>query len=562
LGNAKLRPNPQIHSTRAVSNTSPDTDLPITASIAFNHAVAIHCCCKSQWTNRLCHHACLDYGLLAMGILGDGERKSTEPIAARACPDPKQVNNFHSRLLYFLAHGKWDDRAVRLEAAKYALEAMQNDGFVAPWIIDDTGFLKQGVHSVGVQRQYTGSAGKIANCQIGVSLCAATEHDHVLLDFALYLPQPWVDDVELRRETRIPDDAIFQTKVELALGMIERAVQAGVTGSIVLADSAYGDNTNFRNAVRYLWNLDYALGVGQSELSNRLTRKDFRKFTWRDGTKSPMSSNFYFLRVKTNHDDGIALQDRDPLWLLIEWPDSEPQPTKSGLTTLPATMNKKSIVSILKGSDSEQDMLSRAIADARHALHCRRDLRVAVIQDGAHEMWNLVRPELNVLKDKGVVVTWYEAIDFCHLIERLGDALELIVCQSRQWQLQIWRRSLVEDDTAIDAIASYLRSRTPRVKKSARNSKDTSPVSKTTTTGCAINPCVSKGCPSAEASPKAPAKRLRICAPKARGNDGVSPGLRGALHLRALNASNRFDALWVHFAKAHVANVNNCAHAA
>jgi len=114
------------------------------------------------------------FAMYAMGILGDGERKSTEPIAARACPDPKQVNNVHSKLLYFLAHSKWDDRAVRLEAAKYALEAMQHHGAVSPWIIDDTGFLKQGIHSVGVQRQYTGSAGKVTNCQIGVSLCATT----------------------------------------------------------------------------------------------------------------------------------------------------------------------------------------------------------------------------------------------------------------------------------------------------------------------------------------------------------------------------------------------------
>jgi SRSO17 transposase len=279
-----------------------------------------------------------------MGILGDGERKSTEPIAARACPDPKQVNNVPSKLLYFLAHSKWDDRAVRLNAAKYELEAMRHDRVVTPWIIDDTGFLKQGIHSVGVQRQYAGSAGKIATCQIGVSLCAATEHDHVPLDFDLYLPQPWIDDVEQRREAPISDDAIFQTKLELALGMIERAVQSGVPGGIVLADSAYGDNTIFRNAMRYQWNLDFAVGVDPNlkvvrldchnyptgravaigELSNRLTRKDFRKFTWCDGTKSPMSSNFYFQRVKTTHDDGIALQDCDALQLLVEWPDGEP----------------------------------------------------------------------------------------------------------------------------------------------------------------------------------------------------------------------------------------------
>jgi SRSO17 transposase len=308
------------------------------------------------------------FAMYALGILGEGDRKSTEPIAARTCADPRAINNVHSKLLYFLAESRWDDRAVRFETARYALKAMQRKGSVVPWVVDDTGFLKQGTHSVGVQRQYTGSAGKVTNCQIGVSLCAATEHDHVPLDFELYLPQCWIEDQQRRREAHIPDDVIFQTKVELALGMIERAVQAGLPGQIVLADSAYGDSTTFRNAIRYLWGLDFAVGVGPNlkviklngrdraigraialgDLAVRLTSKDFRKFTWRDGTNAPLSSRFCFMRVKTTHDDGISLQDRDPLWLLIEWPNSEPRPNKFSLTTLPAKMSKKGIIRLLK----------------------------------------------------------------------------------------------------------------------------------------------------------------------------------------------------------------------
>lgn len=308
------------------------------------------------------------FAMYALGILGDGDRKSVEPIAARACPDPSQVNNVHSKLVYFLAESKWDDRAVRLHAARYALDVLQRRGPVTAWIIDDTGFLKQGTHSVGVQRQYTGSAGKVTNCQLGVSLCAATEHDHVPLDFELYLPEQWLEDRRRRVEAHIPDDAIFQTKTELALGMMERAVQAGLPGKVVLADSAYGDSTTFRNTVRYLWNKDFAVGVGPNlkvvrldchnrpvgkgvaigEFSAGLTRKAFRKYTWRNGTRAKMSSNFHFLRVKTTHDDGIEMQDRDPLWLLIEWPDGEPRPTKYALTTLPTSMSKKEIIRLLK----------------------------------------------------------------------------------------------------------------------------------------------------------------------------------------------------------------------
>jgi SRSO17 transposase len=308
------------------------------------------------------------FAMYASGILGDGERKSVEPIAARACADPSRVHNIHCKLLHFLGQSRWDDRAVRQEAARYALEAMQKQGDVVPWIIDDTGFLKQGTHSVGVQRQYTGSAGKITNCQVGVSLAAATAHDHVPLDFELYLPQPWIDDAERRREARIPDDVRFQTKIELALGMIERAKQAGLSGNIMLADAAYGDSTTFRNAVRYLWGFDFAVGVSSNlkviplnprhqvatgaatigDVARSLPHNAFRKLTWRDGSKGRLSSRFCFMQVKTTHDDGIALEDREPLWLIIEWPEHEDQPTKFALSTLPDRMSKKQIVRILK----------------------------------------------------------------------------------------------------------------------------------------------------------------------------------------------------------------------
>src|SRR5229473_3481275 len=129
------------------------------------------------------------FAMYAFGIFGDGERKSAEPIAARACADPEETNNVHSKLLYFLARSSWDDRAVRLEAARYAIDAVQEREPITTWIVDDTGFLKQGTHSVGVQRQYTGSAGKITNCQLGVSLAVATRSAHVPIDFELYLPK-------------------------------------------------------------------------------------------------------------------------------------------------------------------------------------------------------------------------------------------------------------------------------------------------------------------------------------------------------------------------------------
>jgi SRSO17 transposase len=305
--------------------------------------------------------------MYAFGILSDGERKSAEPIASRACGDPSLVRNAHAKLLHFLSHSAWDDRAVRREAVSYAIDAVQKREPVTTWIIDDTGFLKQGKHSVGVQRQYTGSAGKIANCQIGVSLAVATSTEQIPIDFELYLPSKWADDPKLRAEVHVPEEVKFQTKIDLALGMIERAALAKIPGDIVLADAAYGDSADFRNTVRML-GFDFGVGIQSStkvvrldaqgepsglartaaELAADLGLKAFRKVTWRGGSKARLCSRFCFVRVKTTHDDGMALADREPLWLVAEWPEGEEKPTKFTLTTLPRRMTKKHIVRTFK----------------------------------------------------------------------------------------------------------------------------------------------------------------------------------------------------------------------
>jgi SRSO17 transposase len=152
------------------------------------------------------------FALYALGLLGDRERKSVEPLAARACPAPKRVDAMHQRLLHSAVDSKWSDRQVRRVAAHYALEAMTGRKPVEVWIVDDTGFLKQGKHRVGVQRQYTGSAGKVANCQIGVGLRVATRTEDLPLDFELYLPECWAHDEARRREARIPAEVLFKTK--------------------------------------------------------------------------------------------------------------------------------------------------------------------------------------------------------------------------------------------------------------------------------------------------------------------------------------------------------------
>jgi SRSO17 transposase len=299
--------------------------------------------------------------------MGEGERKSAEPMAARACADPARADAAHQRLLHFVSNSPWSDRDVRRTAARYALDAMKARSPVQIWIVDDTGFLKQGTHSVGVQRQYTGSAGKITNCQVGVSLSVATEHDEVPVDFELYLPQSWTDDARRRKEARIPDSVSFKTKPELALDMIRRARRDRIARGVVLADSAFGSSSDFRRGLREL-GLHYAVGVDPQTTvflldpatgspSARVHVRDaaldfqrcglFRRCTWRKATKRDLSARFAACRVvHAGRHSGMSPREYEPLWLLIEWRDGEDEPAHYFLSSLPAGISRKQLVGI------------------------------------------------------------------------------------------------------------------------------------------------------------------------------------------------------------------------
>jgi SRSO17 transposase len=307
------------------------------------------------------------FALYAFGVLGDGERKSVEPMAARACGDPAQVKSYHDKLLHFVGGAKWSDEAVRLTAVRYALSELAKREPITTWIVDDTGILKQGTHSVGVQRQYTGSAGKITNCQIAVTVAVATATSHLPIDVALYVPECWTKDRGRREQARIPDELTFKTKTDLALEMIRRAVKNGIPGNVVLADCAYGERAEFRNGIRDL-GLDIAVAIqggtkvrlldasGQLEpeailvrqLASDLQERSFRRLDWRDGSKATLSARFCFRRVKTTHADGMTLEDREPLWLVLEWPDDEERPCKFYLTSLSRRMRKSEVVRCIK----------------------------------------------------------------------------------------------------------------------------------------------------------------------------------------------------------------------
>ena len=171
-------------------------------------------------------------GLFLNGVLGE-ERRKTGWMRAEAAGDPGPW-----RQQAILGRGRWDADALRDVVREYVVETLAADDAVL--VIDETGFLKQGHASCGVGRQYTGSAGKITNCQVGVFAVYASCHGHAFIDRALYLPKSWTDDPARVAAAHVPDDVTFATKPRLAVQMIRRAIAADVPFQWVAADTVYG----------------------------------------------------------------------------------------------------------------------------------------------------------------------------------------------------------------------------------------------------------------------------------------------------------------------------------
>jgi SRSO17 transposase len=152
------------------------------------------------------------------GLLLPGERKSIEPMAARL--DPEKVQPMRQSLHHLVAKAPWSDEVMLEQVRNDVLPAMQKQGPVVAWIVDDTSFPKKGKHSVGVTRQYCGQLGKQENCRVAVSLSVATWSSSLPIAYRLYLPKEWAEDVERRENTEVPDEVEFQTKPDIALNQI------------------------------------------------------------------------------------------------------------------------------------------------------------------------------------------------------------------------------------------------------------------------------------------------------------------------------------------------------
>jgi SRSO17 transposase len=323
-----------------------------------------------------------NFAIYVTGLLARLERKNGETIAAAAAgPDaaPSDIDAIHQRLLHVIGQSKWKDATVRAEAERYAMEALPDVGGVSQLIIDDTGWLKQGSHSVGVQRQYTGSAGKLTNCQVGVSVVAATKTSQLPLDFALYLPEKWLTP-DMRLKAKIPKDVAFKTKPQLALDLLETVRSRGAVPLCrVSADSAYGNSSAFRQAVL---DLGHGLAVGVQGSTNAWSvdrdghrrgpvthvesiaaRLRYKRISWREGTQGRLSGEFGARRVvpQRDYEDFGTV---DPFWLLVEKDPPQSLRDKFAFITAPADTAVKDLVLIWK----ERYRTERVYQDSKENL--------------------------------------------------------------------------------------------------------------------------------------------------------------------------------------------------
>jgi SRSO17 transposase len=334
--------------------------------------------------------------LYLRGLLLDGKRKSMQPMAARLGVD-------HQQLQQFVSSSTWDHVEVRKRLARWADEFIEPEAYV----IDDSGFGKDGVDSPGVARMYSGTLGKVGNCQIGVSVHAVTDWASAAIDWRLFLPASWDDTtttdpdiaaqiIRRRARCKIPDDVRHREKWRLALDMLDRLLAAesgggwGLPERTVVADAGYGDTTEFRLGLAER-GLPYVVAVkgttsaypadivptapaytGRGRPPSPRYREDptnlaglarvagragLRRVTWRHGSRrnarnptAAMRSRFMALRVRPANRDIPRGPDGSlpECWLLAEWPPGQPEPTDYWLSTLPADTPLRDLVRLAK----------------------------------------------------------------------------------------------------------------------------------------------------------------------------------------------------------------------
>lgn len=296
------------------------------------------------------------------GLLLDGARKSIEPLAHRTGVDVQSLRQF-------VGQSPWAVEEIQGRLAGKVVDLLSQPEV---WMIDETSFPKAGEASVGVARQYCGALGKIANCQVAVSLHWSTAEASCPVAWRLYLPESWLKTAERRAAGKIPEEVVYRSKNQLALDLMDQALAWEVPRLPVVADSAYGNDFDFRSGLRER-KMQYAVAVEPStkvwtsdpaaapvaprkprgrpqkypalkdltepqtlaEVARACPKEAWHQVTWRQGTKGPMRSRFARVKVWAAHAWRKSEHPkREMEWLLMEWPEGAQEPSDYWLAQL------------------------------------------------------------------------------------------------------------------------------------------------------------------------------------------------------------------------------------
>jgi SRSO17 transposase len=281
------------------------------------------------------------------GLLMPGHRKSIGPIAERLGVDSQSLQQF-------VTDSPWSEeelwQAIRQEVVP-SLEPLE------AWVVDETGWVKQGTHSVGVSHQYCGAVGKQANCQVSVEVVVSDGWIAAPVGGRLYLPESWTQDRERCAAAGVPEKVEFATKPELAVELLRQAQRDGVPPAPVLGDSVYGNNAEFRAAVRDELGMEFFLQVdgpalkgwdyevrtevkrvrryvceGEppaatlAELTGRIPEGEWKKCSWVAAGGQTRRTRLAWREVFLQHDLRQAGGELERVWLVVDWPAGDPEP--------------------------------------------------------------------------------------------------------------------------------------------------------------------------------------------------------------------------------------------
>jgi SRSO17 transposase len=311
------------------------------------------------------------------GLLLEGERKTVVSMAGRLVDEEREIEAMRQRLQECVSISGWADTEIRRRVAMKFEEDLEPEAFV----FDDTGFAKKGLYSVGVARQYSGSLGRVDNCQVATSLHVATDETSACIGMRLYLPEEWASDIRRRRSVGVPDEIVFKRKWELALELLDQALGWGLAPRLSLADCDYGNCTEFRDGLTAR-GCRYLVGISGDRLAwppgshprpprakpgasgaprtryrdgNRKPKPiadiaknlEYRAYSCPDGKGGNKTGQFAFARLHLAERRTKGRPPSDEMWLIAEYRPGNDE-HKYYVCDLPATTTRRELARLVK----------------------------------------------------------------------------------------------------------------------------------------------------------------------------------------------------------------------